>query len=346
MTETSEQGAAGTAPLASLLMPVFNGAPFVARAMASAVAQTRRDLEIVVWDDGSTDASHDILAELARHDSRIVLGRSARNEGVAVARNHLLRRARGKYVCFLDADDFIAPEKIAVQIAFLDANPGFCAVGTGCRLVDAKDRTLKRIRYTRNASELRYFPDICCASVMYRAEILRRVGSVRTDVANGEDVDFVLRVAELGKITNLQDELYSYRLHRGQLSRRGGSGHIMAVAFKLYRSLGRADLIEGRGLSEAEIFHRVLQDANGMLKPCGADGARLPREARPAVVLLLMHAARRWGRWHDVAKILALCATRMPLALLRVSRTWLDAAYVKARHSWHLATGPAELGRP
>jgi glycosyltransferase involved in cell wall biosynthesis len=342
MTSTTEHDVPRPVPLVSMLIPVFNQAPFVARAMASALAQTQRDLEIVAWDDGSTDASHDILSEFARHDSRIELGRSARNEGVAAARNRLLGRARGRYVCFLDADDFIAPGKIAAQIAFLDGNPDFCAVGTGCRLVDAKDRPLKRVRYSRNAGELRYFPDICCASVMYRAEVLRGAGDFRTDLANGEDVDFVLRVAELGQITNLPDALYCYRQHRAQLSRHGGNGHIMAVAFKLYRSLGWADLIEGRGLSEGEIFRRVLQDAAGMLRPDGGGGAGLPREARPAVALLLMHAARRWGRWHDVVRILALCATRMPRALLRVIGTWVDAADLKARYLRKLATGPAD----
>jgi glycosyltransferase involved in cell wall biosynthesis len=344
MTAPSEHSVPGSVPLVSLLMPVFNQAPFVARALASAAAQTQRDLEIIVWNDGSTDSTHDILAECARHDSRIVLGCSARHEGVAAARNHLLRRARGKYVCFLDADDLIAREKLAAQIAFLDANPEFCAVGTGCLMVDAKERILKRVRYGRNAGELRYFPDICCASVMYRAEVLRRAGTFRADLATGEDVDFILRVAELGRITNLPDALYFYRQHREQLSRRGGNGHIMAVAFKLYRSLGRAELIDGRGLSEAEIFRRVLKDADGLLRPYRAGGAGLPREAQPAIVLLLVHAARRWGRWHDLARMLARCATRMPQALLRVSGTWLGAAYLKARYSRKLPMVPADLG--
>jgi glycosyltransferase involved in cell wall biosynthesis len=339
MIAVSEHKPPSSVPLVSLLIPVFNRAPFVTRAIASATAQTQRDLEIIAWDDGSTDASHDILSELARSDPRIALGRSARHEGVAVARNHLLARARGQYVCFLDADDFIAPEKVAAQLAFLDANPAVCAVGTGCHLVDAKERILKRVRYTGNPGELRYFPDICCASVMYRAEVLSRAGAFRTDLTNGADVDFVLRIAEFGQVTNLPEALYFYRQHPGQLSRRGGNGHIIAVAFKLYRSLGWDGLIEGRALSEAEIFRRVLKDAGGML------GAGLPREAGPAVVLLLMHAARRWGRWHDVARILALCATKMPWALLRVSGTWLGAAYLKAKYSSRLGTRPTQEGR-
>jgi glycosyltransferase involved in cell wall biosynthesis len=334
MAATPEQNVPDATPLVSMLMPVFNQAPFVGRAIASALAQTHRDLEILVLDDGSTDASYEIAADFARRDSRIRLERSGRNEGAAAARNRLLARSGGRYICFLDGDDFILPEKIAAQIAFLDAHPEFCAVGTGCILVDGKDRPLRRIHYTRDDAELRYFPDLCCATVMYRAEVLRQAGSFRTDLANGEDVDMVLRIAEFGRITNMPDALYAYRQHRGQLSRRAGSGHIVAVAFKLYRSIGRADVIEGPGLSEADVFRRVLQDADSLLGRGGAHGADLPRAAEPAVVLLLLHAARRAGRPRDVARVLVLCATRMPRALLRVMRMWLAAAHLNARIAW------------
>jgi glycosyltransferase involved in cell wall biosynthesis len=326
MAATPEQNVPDATTLVSMLMPVFNQAPFVGRAIASALAQTHRDLEILVLDDGSTDASYEIAADFARRDSRIRLERSGRNEGAAAARNRLLARARGKYICFLDGDDFILPGKIAAQIAFLGAHPEFCAVGTGCVLVDGKDRTLRRIRYTRDDAELRHFPDLCCATVMYRAEALRQAGSFRTDLANGEDVDMVLRIAEFGRITNMPDALYAYRQHKGQLSRRAGSGHIVAVAFKLYRSIGRADIIEGQALSEADAFRRVLQDVDSLFG--------LPRAAEPAVVLLLLHAARRTGRPRDVARVLVLCATRMPRAFLRVMRMWLAAAHLNVRIAW------------
>jgi glycosyltransferase involved in cell wall biosynthesis len=320
MAATPEQNVPDAAPLVSLLMPVFNQAPFVGRAIASALAQTHRDFEILVLDDGSTDASHEIAADFARRDSRIRLERSGRNEGAAAARNRLLARARGKYICFLDGDDFILPEKTAAQIAFLDAHQEFCAVGTGCVLVDSKDRTLRRIQYTRDEAELRYFPDLCCATVMYRAEALRQAGSFRTELANGEDVDMVLRIAEFGPVTNLPDALYAYRQHKGQLSRRSGSGHIVAVAFKLYRSIGRADVIDGPDWAEADVFRRVLQDADSLLGR--VHGADLPR------------AARRAGRPHDVARVVVLCATRMPRAYLRVMRMWLAAAQLNARIAW------------
>jgi glycosyltransferase involved in cell wall biosynthesis len=179
MSATPEQNVPD-APLASMLIPVFNQAPFVRRAIASALAQTHRDLEILVLDDGSTDASYEIASDFAR---------------------------------------------------------------------------------------------------------LRRVGS----------------------------------------------GHMIAVASKLYRSLGRAEVIERRGLSETEILHRVLQDANGLLGSLSAPGADLPRQAQLAVVLVLVHAARRAGTWHDVVRILALCATRTPRALLRIIQMWFDAAKLDAR---------------
>lgn len=107
-------------PLVSILIPCHNGARWLAAALESALAQTHPRCEVIVVDDGSTDASAAIAESFASRGVRL-LRQSQR--GAAAARNSALRLARGDFLQFLDADDLLHPEKIACQIARLNAEP-------------------------------------------------------------------------------------------------------------------------------------------------------------------------------------------------------------------------------
>ncbi len=109
-----------TAPLVSILIPCYNAAPWIAATLDSALAQTHPRTEIIVVDDGSTD---DCLALARTFISRGVNVYTQPNQGASAARNHALRHATGEFIQFLDADDLLAPEKIARQVALLTASP-------------------------------------------------------------------------------------------------------------------------------------------------------------------------------------------------------------------------------
>lgn len=108
-------------PQVSVVMPVYNAAAFVAEAIASVQAQTFRDWELLAVDDGSADTSREVVAAIAAADPRVRLIAAGRNEGPGPARNRGIAAARGRLVAFLDADDLWHPEKLARQIAFMDA---------------------------------------------------------------------------------------------------------------------------------------------------------------------------------------------------------------------------------
>src|SRR5207253_1969061 len=116
-------------------MSVHNGAPWVRDAVASVLAQTAGDLELIVIDDGSTDASPELLA--AVRDSRV---RTERREhaGLTRALNRALAMARAPLVARLDADDLALPERLARQRAFLGSHPDVGLLGTGARARDAE----------------------------------------------------------------------------------------------------------------------------------------------------------------------------------------------------------------
>ena len=108
MSSQSESGGAPSAPALSVIVPVYNVEPYLARCLDSVLAQTERDIEVVCVDDGSTDGSHAILARYAAADGRIRVV-TQENKGLSGARNSGLDVARGRYVMFVDSDDWIPP---------------------------------------------------------------------------------------------------------------------------------------------------------------------------------------------------------------------------------------------
>lgn len=138
-----------TDPLVSIIIPAFNAAEWVGATIRSAQAQTHRAIEIIVVDDGSTDATSEIISELARTDDRIRLIVQT-NRGLAKTRNVGLDAATGAFVAPLDADDIWSPQKIELQLAALMAAPAGTALAYNWyRRIDAADRVLPPSPYPR-----------------------------------------------------------------------------------------------------------------------------------------------------------------------------------------------------
>jgi GT2 family glycosyltransferase len=103
-------------PAVSVIMPVFNGAQWLAAAVESVLTQTLPNLEVLIVDDASTDDSARLAAEFAARDSRVQLLRQASNRGQAAARNVALERARGAWIALVDADDEIRPDRLRLLV--------------------------------------------------------------------------------------------------------------------------------------------------------------------------------------------------------------------------------------
>jgi len=109
-------------PQVSVIMPSYNSAAFIAESIASVQRQTHQDWELIIYDDGSTDESVGVIHGVMHDDDRIALVEGQGNQGAAVARNEAIKRARGRFIAFLDSDDVWLPEKLDRQIAFMTQN--------------------------------------------------------------------------------------------------------------------------------------------------------------------------------------------------------------------------------
>jgi glycosyltransferase involved in cell wall biosynthesis len=205
----------------SVLMPTFNVAAYVGTAVNSILEQTYRNHELLIQNDGSTDGTIDIVQALARSDSRVrVLGPFPTNRGVVAARNALLEAAQGDFVAWMDSDDLSMPQRLQSQIEFLDRNPEFGAVGTAIQWINAKAAPQSIQKFSQDPARQASNPDICCASVMARRTAVADAGPFRDAFfPGGEDQDWLLRMADRHKVTNIDDVLYAYRRHPGLMER-------------------------------------------------------------------------------------------------------------------------------
>jgi GT2 family glycosyltransferase len=219
-----EKESAGTAPLVSVIIPAYRFAQYIPATVESVLAQTFKDYEIIVVNDGSPDTG-ELEKALAPYRDRITYLRQE-NQGVSGARNTGIRAARGKYIAPLDADDLWAPEHLAAQLALLEANPSIDMVYADARIigdVPEAGRTLMELsastgevtfeRLVRRQCTVTLSVTVC------RREALLRAGLFDPALPHAEDIDLWLRVARQGsRIVYQRRVLGYYRRHGGGLS--------------------------------------------------------------------------------------------------------------------------------
>jgi glycosyltransferase involved in cell wall biosynthesis len=210
-------------PLVSVVIPVYNGARFLAQAIDSVLAQTYPAIEVVVVDDGSTDDSRDLIA---RYGDRVVAVSQA-NGGVARARNAGIRASRGELVAFLDQDDWWRPEKIAAQVRVFQSDGAIGLVHTGVGHYDEKAQAfVGRLNPHDTPHELvgRCYERLLLGNSIYNATVMVRraaldvVGHFDASIAGNTVADYELwlRLAQRFALAYVPEELAVFRLHADQ----------------------------------------------------------------------------------------------------------------------------------
>jgi glycosyltransferase involved in cell wall biosynthesis len=202
--------------LISVVMPVFNAAKTLSLALASLQAQTCGAWECIVVDDGSTDDPQKVIRAVG--DARIQYYCLDRNRGRGYARQRGLEIASGKYIAFLDADDWIYPQKLEEQKTMLEREPSVALVSTGMAISNSCDQLLGvRIR-SRNSFtvyppvDTLKMPSFAFAPSMIVSELAKKTG-FDTSFPTSEDVDFLMRALDGKRYAVLHNPLYVYREH-------------------------------------------------------------------------------------------------------------------------------------
>ncbi len=206
-------------PTVTVLMPVFNGARHLASTLESLQKQIYSDFELLIVDDGSTDASMKIVENVG--DPRIRVISNGRNLGLVASLNCGLAGARGVFVARQDADDPARSDRLVRQVQFMQGNPSVPLLGSDALLIDDKGRWVGRWRSGGSADLVRwdcgFRTPFSHSSAMFRRDIVMgRFGGYQ-DYRACEDLELWGRMAAELPVVTLRQSLISYRQHGGSV---------------------------------------------------------------------------------------------------------------------------------
>ncbi|MDQ4121022.1 MAG: glycosyltransferase [Acidobacteriota bacterium] len=209
----------------SVIIPNYNYGRFLPEAIESVLAQTYRNIEIIVVDDGSTDNSIEVLADYEKKGIKFIL---QKNRGVGAARNAGANKSSGDLVAFLDADDIWLPQKLEKQIERLLSDNEFGLITCGVKEFDALGKTIAVYAEGKEgwcAEDILLFRQAVTSgpgssSLLWR-RVFEKAGGFdeRKEMHPSEDWEFCYRVAQIAKIAFLPEILVAYRNH-------GNNGHL------------------------------------------------------------------------------------------------------------------------
>ena len=218
-------------PLVSILCPLYNHFAFIADAIASIQAQTWDNWELIVVDDASTDQSANLAEQMAATDSRIKLFRHEQNQGISLALQTAWQRAQGQFIAMLGSDDRFMPDKLALQMAYLDAQSHIGAVFGQAQAIDAQSQPLPYkltlfdatplTRVQRLQKFLTQGNHLVGSSIMVRQPVLQAMTQPFNPCFHQlEDYDRNFKLALITELAVLPNVLVQYRQHAGNISKR------------------------------------------------------------------------------------------------------------------------------
>jgi len=285
-------------PAISVAMSVYNGARFLAGAIESVLGQTFGDFEFLILDDGSTDATPEIIRHYAAADARIrpII---RENRGLVASLNQLVDETHAPLIARMDADDLCRPERFARQIAFLAGNPDYGVVGCWSEDIDENDGPYS-VTGPDHPTDHKAFlaaidhgwPLLCHPAVMMRRDAVRSVGGYHAAFRHCEDLDLWLRLASVTKLCSVPERLIRYRHYpERKAGRPDPTEHLAALP-----PLDQLDALFGReGVARAvraTVAPQLLYSLAG-LRDHGFD----------LVVDHLREGGRPEGMWRTVARL-------------------------------------------
>lgn len=210
-------------PLVSIVMPNYNCEKYIGQTIESVLSQSYEFFEFIIIDDGSTDNSRLIINSF--QDERIVKCYLEKNEHICYALNYGLNIAKGNYIARIDSDDRWLPNKLEMQITFMEKNPEYGACFTWVTVVDEQDNVLtaaqtNQVNYfkTENREQYQWLRQfyfngscLCHPSVVMRKSVVEEVGIYNYSLVQIQDYEMWIRIVKKYSIYVIQEPLIKYR---------------------------------------------------------------------------------------------------------------------------------------
>jgi len=215
-----------SSPQISVILPVYNGEPYLRDAIDSILNQTMTEFELIIINDGSSDAS----ARTAKsfNDERIVY-LEQENKGLNPTLNIGIAMAQAPLIARMDQDDIAMPERFSVQLSWIKAHPDVSVLGSAVSFIDEAGEPTGRqdtpggdnSAVVKNLLNPRKGIALAHPTVIMRKDVLLKAGGYNERFLNGDEMHLWLRISEISKLHILEEVLLSYRLHQTGMSREG-----------------------------------------------------------------------------------------------------------------------------
>ena len=205
-----------TKPLVSILLPVHNSAQHLTDCLKSLVSQRYRQIEIIAIDDFSTDSSLKILKLFSKKYKKVRVYKNIKRYGVVMTLNRGLRRAKGNYIAFMDANDISAKTRIKKQVEFLLGNQGVVAVGSQCRFMNDKGSLIGKSDFPKE-NQFIYMSPLHGISMQFETLVINTTlipkDLLRFQRSSNHFIysDVLMKLLPYGKFANLKQYLHYHR---------------------------------------------------------------------------------------------------------------------------------------
>lgn len=221
----------------SIVMPAFNCEKYIAESIKSVLAQTYKNWELIVIDDGSKDNTCEIIKEFAKKDPRIKPITNEKNIGVSATRNRGIDLALGDWIAFLDSDDIWSPTKLEKQIKIANEKSAEF-IFTGSSYINDKSepfRGIFEVPEKVSYKKLRNHNVISCSSVLLKKKYFNNIKMEKDEMH--EDYAVWLRILKTGVIAyGVNEPLLIYRIYRN--SKSGNKIKTIKMTYRVYRHIG------------------------------------------------------------------------------------------------------------
>ncbi len=210
-------------PLISVIMPVYNAEKYVAEAIESILSQTFRDFEFLIFNDGSTDKSAEIVQYYANKDERIIFYNYTKNTGYLKHLNEGIDKAQGKYIARMDADDISLPQRFEKQVEFMESHEDIGVCGTWFTTFENHiENTITVMQPFEKDSDIKIAIFHSCPfghpTVMAKTEVLKQ-NKYDINFYPAEDYELWSRLIPITKFYNIQENLLFYRIHETNITK-------------------------------------------------------------------------------------------------------------------------------
>ena len=206
----------------SFITCAFNREATIAQTIESVLKQTYKDWEMIVCDDGSTDKTAQIVKDYEDRYPAQIKYIHQENQGPGAARNAAINASCGEYVAILDSDDLATEDRLAKQVAFLDANPEIILTGANAHVFVGDKKVVRDIVFAHSNEEIQKCMldenQFVHSSVMIRKKYLDEFGLYREELKSSQDYELLLRLSQQGKVANMDEYLCWFRLNPGSIS--------------------------------------------------------------------------------------------------------------------------------